>query len=406
MTFIKHSILFIRSNLKKLQRKWLSLPLLLLFPIILVSLIAFVAISIFTPHEQEPIHVGLVDLDQSPETEMVTEIIEESSQLGSFIKMESLTEAQAKTQIDDRLSAYVSFPKGFTESLYNGNSVTLSITGNPNKRTESYLVKELLDSIARHIRASQANILTINFYAKQMSLEPETRQDMLFQQFNNFLVYAVGKDKILDEEQISNNATSTPVHYYGLAAWFMIMTIWLLTFYLFFTNEEQKRMQDRMRLYGVKVLHQLTAKIITAFIFASMFAGILFYIYIALMDITLYGEDYVRIGIITVLYSLTYLFITAILEILFSGQKIRLLAQSIFTLVTLLASGAIVPTLYFPLYAQNLLPYFFASEGYHWLQEILLNGRLYADYVPMSLMLSSAILLMIGISLWKERAFQ
>src|SRR5699024_7831942 len=187
MTFVKHSLLFIRSNLKQLQSKWPALPLLLLFPVILISLVAVIAVSLVQPDENDPIHVGLVDLDKSQETETVISLIEESSQLGNFIKMEALTKDEASTQINKQLSAYISFPEGFTESLYTGDSVTLNITGNPGKQTESYLVKELLDSIARHIRAALANILTVNFYAKQLLIDSDVRHDMLFQQFNEFL---------------------------------------------------------------------------------------------------------------------------------------------------------------------------------------------------------------------------
>lgn len=311
----------------QLQRKWLSLPLLLLFPIILVSLIAVITISLFTSDEKKPITVGLVDLDKSEETEMVLDLIEESSQTGSYIKINKVTEEQATKQIDHQLSAYVTFPEGFTESLYNGNSVTLHITGNPNKRTESYVVKELLDSIARHIRASQANILTINYYAKQLSIDEETRQDMLFDQFTNFVLYTVGKDKIMDEEEITNNATNSPVYYYVLASWFTIVTIWLLAFYSFFTKDEEYRMKNRMRLYGVTQLRQIMAKIITTLGVTFICASIALLAFINIMDITLYGEDYLRIAMIISLYSITFLFGLAILETVVTGQKMRLLAQ-------------------------------------------------------------------------------
>ncbi|GGJ84511.1 hypothetical protein GCM10007063_03810 [Lentibacillus kapialis] len=406
MTSVKHSLLFIRSNLKKLQRKWLSLPLLLLFPVLLISLIAVMAVSIFLPDKSEPIHVGLVDLDKSQETETVINLIEESSQLGNFIKMKAVTKAEANEQINGHLSAYVSFPEGFTERLYNGDSVNLIITGNPEKETQSHLVKELLDSIARHIRASQANILTVNYYAKQLPIDRDTRHDMLLQQFNNFLIYTAGKDKMMDEEEINNAATSSPLAYYGLSAWFMMLTIWLLVLYSFFSNDEQFRIQNRMRLYGVTILQQLAAKITIAFILTSVLAGILLYTYDALMTISLYGEDYVRIALITGLHSIIYLSSLAILETIFMGQKIRLLIQSLFTLIVLLGSGAIIPTLYFPMYIQNLLPYFFASEGFHWLQEILLNGRLYADYIPLVMILAAAVTMLIGTSFWKERDFK
>ncbi|MBP1947734.1 ABC transporter permease [Virgibacillus litoralis] len=406
MHFIKHLFLFTNYNIKQLQRKWLTLPLLLLFPIILVSFIAIIAVSVFTPEEKETIYVGLIDLDKSDETELVLDLMEESSQLGSYIQIKKLTKEQAIHQIDGQLSAYVTFPEGFTESLYNGNQVTLNITGNPNKRTESYVVKELLDSITRHIRASQANILTINYYAKQLSIDNETRQDMLFNQFTNFLVYTVGKDKIIDEEKITNNATDSPVHYYGLSSWFTIITAWLLVFYSFFTKDEEYRIMNRMRLYGVTQIRQVMAKILTAFALTTICAIITLLALTKLIDVILLGEDYLRIAVIISLYSISFLFGLAILETVISGPKIRLLSQSLFAISTLLVSGAIIPTLYFPLYAQKLLPYSFAGESFRWLQEVVLNGRLYADYLPLSLLTIASFLLLIGLSMWKERVNQ
>lgn len=406
MHFIKHLFLFTNNNLKQLQRKWLSLPLLFLFPIILISLVAIIAISIIMPDEKQPIQVGLVDLDKSKETKMVVDVIEESSQIGSYIQINNLTEKQAIRKIDNQLSAYVTFPEGFTESLYNGKSVTLHITGNPNKRTESYVVKELIDSIARHIRASQANILTINYFAKQLPIDEQMRQDMLFDQFTNFVLYTIGKDKMMDEEQVINSATNSPVHYYGLSSWFTVLTIWLLTFYSFLTKDEAFRMKIRMRLYGVTQIQQITAKILTTSVVTFLCSGITFFAFIKIMNVTLYIEDYRRIAIIICLYSITFLFGLAFLETIVKGQKIRLLAQSLFTFITLLTSGAIVPTLYFPLYLQDILTYSFASEGYHWLQEVILNGRLYADYVPLTLLTIASALLFIGVSMWKERVIQ
>src|SRR5699024_2402508 len=119
------------------------------------------------------------------------------------------------------------------------------------------------------------------------------------QQFTAVRGCTGGKDEVGDEGRMGTVGTSSPVDYYSLAAWFMILTIWLLTFYSFFTNDEQVRMQNRMRLYGVTILQQLTAKITITFILTSIFAGIVLYTYTSFMAIPLYGEDYGRIVLIT-----------------------------------------------------------------------------------------------------------
>lgn len=406
MHLIKHLLLFTQNNFKQLKRKWLSLPLIILFPIILTGLCALIAVSIFIPDEQDPLQIGLVDKDKSEETKMVVDLIESSSQLGNYIQINNLTSEQADKQIDNQLSAYITFPKGFTESLYNGNPVTLHITGNPDKRTESYVVKELSDSIARHIRTSQANILTINYYAKQLEMGEKTRDDMLFNQFTNFILYTVGKDKIIDEEKITNNATNSTLHYYGLAGWFIITSVWLLAFYSFFTKNEELRIKNRMRLYGVTQIRQILAKMISAFTVTIISASITFIVLIRLTDITLLTEDFLRIAFIVSAYSISFLLGLAVLETIFTGQKIRLLMQSLFTFTVILLSGALIPTLYFPLYLQEVLPYSFPSIGFHWLQEVSLNSRAYVDYIPMLLLMTAGTLVFVGLSMWKERVSQ
>src|SRR5699024_12448444 len=103
MTFLKLTFLFIKSNLKKLQRKWISLPLLLLFPILIITMIAVIFIMLFTPSETNPIKVGIVNYDESQETKMVIELLESTSQFGEIIHVSAMDENKAKKYIDDTI---------------------------------------------------------------------------------------------------------------------------------------------------------------------------------------------------------------------------------------------------------------------------------------------------------------
>ncbi|WP_106496962.1 ABC transporter permease [Lentibacillus sp. Marseille-P4043] len=404
MLFINHLFLFIKHDFKKLRRKWPSLPLLLLFPIVIITLCSIMIVSFIDQDERDPIQIGLVDLDQSKETQLVVKLIEESSQLGNYISINALSKEKADSDLkQNNLSAYITFPQDFTEHLYHGKSVALHITGNPNKPTESFVIKELLDSVSRHIRAAQANILTINFFAKQLPMGTDELNDMLFDQFTSFVLYTIGKDKILDEETVTNRATNTPLHYYALASWFIIVTIWLIAFYSFLTRDDHVRMKQRMRLYGVSALQQLLAKIITTLTVTAFCAAFVLYAFQQFTDITLYKEDYGRIAIITLLYSFIFLQGLALIETIIQTQKLRLLMQSLFTGFTLFISGAIIPSLYFPTYLQTYLPYSFSNQAFHWLQEIVLNERFYADYLPLLCLTLAGFFLLSGVSLWKER---
>ncbi|WP_449355640.1 ABC transporter permease [Virgibacillus natechei] len=407
MHSIRHILLFMKNHVMQLKRKWLSLPLLFIFPVLIVGLIATIVITLILPPEDDPIHLGLVDLDQSNETQLMVNFIDESSLLGEYIQIHSMSEDEAIKAIEhNELSSYVIFPAGFTENLYQGTSVEFPVVGNHEEPTESYVIQGLIESVTRHISTAQANILTINHYARELGLDDEARNDLLFEQFQEFLFYTIGKDRVMNDEQLSNHATSSPMHYYGIAGWFIIITLWLLSIYNFLSKEESLRMKQRIKLYGVTEIRQVFARMFVTLLVTAVFSAGTFVLLQHALNFELIIDDYMRIMLITLLYSFVLLQSFAIMEIILASQKLRLLVQSLLCLILLLCSGAIIPTIYFPLHVQELLVYSFSHEAFNSLQEILLRGRLYADYLPLLLMIAVAFCIMMGLSLWKERLME
>ncbi len=403
MHVFKHIMLFTASYFKQLRRKWLTLPLILLFPMILISLIAILFVTFFLPSSHDPIQVGLVNLDQAEEMELVIEFMEDSEQLGDFIHIKTMSENEAVQKIEqNEISSYIIFPDGFTSHLYQGKSVDIPIVGNPEQKARSQIIKELIDSIIRHISVSQANILTINDYLKEMNLDTNKREELLFQYFKDFLFYTFGKDQMIQEEETHNVVTSKPVHYYVLAGWFMIMTIWIWSIYNFLFQDNSIRMKQRMRLYGVSEIQQITAKIIVTLSVTAVLGMSSFTALNPVFKQDFYVEDYIRIAFIICLFSIAYLELLAMSELIISSFKLRLFIQSIVTGLLLLLSGAIIPTIYFPLHWQNYFPYIFSYESFFWLQEIILNERLYANYVPLCLTALAGLFILISCSTWKE----
>lgn len=80
-------LLFITNNIKQLKRQWLSLPLLLLFPFILVGIIALLLFLTLTPSAKAPIIVGVVDENQSEETKLLTTLLTEAPVIAEHISM-------------------------------------------------------------------------------------------------------------------------------------------------------------------------------------------------------------------------------------------------------------------------------------------------------------------------------
>src|SRR5699024_6924561 len=179
--------------------------------------------------------------------------------------------------------------------------------------------------------------------------------------------------KIISEDTVKNYLSTSPVHYFCISSFFILLTTLLLVIYHFLYREEAARMKERMRLYGVTALQQIFARM-TVTLFITIIAGAAaFYGMVTLVGFELYAEDVIRISLISILYSIIFLLGLAILEMIIEAPRIRLLVHTLFTLLLIALSGAIIPTIYFPLYIQEFLTYIPSYEALFWLQEILLN---------------------------------
>lgn len=401
---MKFSHLFIKQHFSNLKRKWISLPLLLIYPLILIGLIVLIVMALITPTEDDPVTIGLIDHDQSQETELLVELIETTPQFGELVQITPMSEEEAIRGIKkNKLSAYIFFPDDFTNDLYTGQSTELGIVGNPQQKVKSELVKELIDSLTRHINTSQASILTINYYAAELGMPSSDRSDLIFEQFKDFLFDVLGKDTLLKEEQLDNIVTSSPLNYYSLAIWLIINTIWLLLLYTFFYQEENDRLEQRMMLYGVTKLQQISARVVVTSVISSILMILSFVGLTQLLNIDPVWSDYIKVICLMLLYSFCFLFLLALIELLVPSQKLRLMIQIILTMGLLLISGAIVPTIYFPLSVQDITPYMVSTLLFDELRDVLLNDRLFVDYLPLSLITLTALFILVGIALWKEK---
>lgn len=404
MQSIRNMLFFVKQyNKQLLKRKWATL-LLFLFPICLIGLLLILIAGLIIPVENEPIRVVLVDEDETKESSLLTSLLEETAPDNQFIQIDAMSKEHAESLMETNvISAYFLFPTGFTADLYEGNSVTIPIVGNPSKPTESYVVKELVESMSRLLATAQANILTINEFAKKIDMPIEEREEMLLHQFMDFTFYTLGKNKLLDEEVINNVVTSSPKHYYLLAGWFTLLSIWLLAFYTIAGKEEHEGMLVRMRLFGVTMWQRTFARILVALGGALLLAVLTFIAIEQFVHFDLFMLDYLRFALFTLLYALLFLIGIAVIDVLISSRKMMLLSQSLFTFIIIFASGAIIPTLYFPQSVQFLLPYIFSYESMNWMIDIILEERNYANYTFMVIATIIGMFILWLSSISKER---
>lgn len=404
MLSMRRILFFMRQYNKQLKKKWATLLLLFLFPIILIGSLLLLVAGLLLPEEDSPIRVALVDEDRTQETILFSGLLEETASDNQFIQIISITKENAvKLMEQNQISSYFTFPSGFTEDLYEGQSVTVPIVGNPSRPTDSFLVKELVESMMRYISVAQSTILTVNEYAKKTDMPKEERQEMMFQQFMDFSLYTLGKDKLVDEEMITNVATSSPTHYYILSGWFITMSVWLFAIYTILGKEEHSSMLIRMKLFGVTTWQRILARILVSLGYSLVVAAVAFFIIGEFVGFELFFIDYFRFGLFTILNALLFLVGIALIDVWISSRKVILLLQSFYTFVLIFTSGAVIPTLYFPQVIQGVLPYIFSYISLNWMIDIVLEGRNYANFTTLTVSATIGLLLLWLSTVGKER---
>lgn len=397
-------LFFTTEYLKQLKKKRATLLLLFLFPLILIGMFVGLAAGLIIPVEDSPIRVALVDEDQTKESKLISTLLTETANGQSYIEIFPASGEEAERLIArNEISTSFSLPKDFTDDLYEGESVIIPMVGNPSKPVDSFIAKQLVDSLARYISSAQANILVINDYAKETSMSRDERMEMMFEQFVDFSLFTLGKDKLMDEEVLKNAATSSPINYFVLAGWFIVLSVWLLSFYIVLVDDESTSMATRMRLFGVRIGQRVAGRLLVSLMVSTLFGGITFFLLIKFLQIEFFALDLTRFGIFTWLYAFILLCVIAMIDVWIPSKKVALFLQCSFVFIAILVSGALIPTLYFPQVFQGIVPYLFSTIALGWMMDLVLEGRNYANYTSLAIY-STIVCILLWLSLsWNER---
>ena len=86
MLSVRRILFFMQQYTKQLRKKWATLLLLFLFPIVLIGLLLGLVVGLLLPDEHSPIRVALVDEDRTKETRLFTGLLEETATDGHLFK--------------------------------------------------------------------------------------------------------------------------------------------------------------------------------------------------------------------------------------------------------------------------------------------------------------------------------
>nr|WP_281271282.1 ABC transporter permease [Jeotgalicoccus halotolerans] len=294
------------------------------------------------------------------------------------------------------------FPEKFTEKMMQAESSELEVVGNPDMQLESSVISSVIDTVVRHIRNSQANILTINHYAREFGMDEEAREELIFQEFVSQFIQVLSSDTLMNEHQTVQNF-STGNMYFIINGLFVIMSVWIYMLYIALMRDISSNLEDRMRVFGVTFLSQGIAKILTIGTIVTAVAALTTFGTLRLGGIELPAENLLRLLILLALYIFTTTIIMIIIDWLIPSFKISVIIQLTVLLLVVLFAGSILPRIYFPLYLDSLFEYMYSHQALSWMEEIILNGRFTMEIDIMTATLAALAILFLIASSLKER---
>lgn len=405
MRIMKHIFVFIANDISRLKRKWLTLPLILISPVIFIGLIIWMLSSLLSFDEAAKMSVGLVNLDDSDETAVIVSALAGSAEAADGLEIIEVSESEAKLTIEnDTLVSYIIFPGKFTEKMMKGESSELIVVGNPDMQLESYVISSVIDTVVRHIRNSQANILTINHYAREFGMTDEARQNLIFEEFVSQFIQVLSSDTLMDEHQKAQNISAGNM-YFIVNGLFIIMTVWVYMLYIDLMRDISSNLEDRMKVFGVTHLAQGLARVLSTGIIVTVASALFTYGVLTFGGIDLETENLLRLLILIALHIFITAMIMIIIDWLLPSFKISMVVQLAVLLMIILFAGSIIPRIYFPIYLDTFFDYMYSYQSLSWIEEIILNGRFTMEIDIMIATFGIAAVLLLVLSVLKERRF-
>lgn len=381
----------------------MTLPLILISPIVFAGLLLWILSSLLVFDEVDKMVVGLVNLDDSDETSMIVSALAESAEVADGLEIDEVSEADAENMItDNKLVTYIIFPEKFTSKMIQGKSSELEVVGNPNMQLESYVISSVIDTVVRHIRNSQANILTINHYAREFGMTDEAREELIFKEFVSQFIQVLSSDTLMDEQQTSQNINAGYM-YFIVNGLFIIMTVWVYMVYITLMRDVSKNMQDRMKISGATYFVQGIAKVFTVGTIVSLSAALLLGGALSISSSDLLWENILRVLFLLIMHIFITALIMIVIDWIIPSFKISMVIQLLAILLIVLFAGSIIPRIYFPLYLDPIFDYMYSYQALSWMEEIILNGRFIIEIDILMLTFSVLAALFIATSLFKER---
>lgn len=342
----------------------------------------------------DQVTIGLIDEENSLLSGMLVENFKGNKEFTSlFNLMTDSEEALLDLYDNNKLSAIVYIPDGFTESLLRFDNKPLRMILNPNYPLQNTVLKNIMSSYSEYIKSVDVGIYSLYNSLKNAGLDRETLNQINEQFSINMVMTALNRNVLYHHVPTDTFPSSTSINYFIYAIIILIILFIATSSSNILTDEDQQFTLQRYLVTGNNMTFFLLSKtvILTLNIMINIIPLMMIMPFIT--NITIGSYVFMFFFILLVVWFFTTL---SLLIGILVRKNMSSLVSSMITLFLGIIGGSFIPIQIMPKFIQDVAS---LTPNYWILRSCLLinNGLINTTvlYTSLSLLLSSIALLSI-----------
>ncbi|SDH42279.1 ABC-2 family transporter protein [Aneurinibacillus thermoaerophilus] len=242
--------------------------LLFLMPLFFIWLFAQ-ALSpyLFSSRYSQTFAIAFVDEDQTLNTQMISQQLEELDYMKGFITVHRVDRKRAMDMLaQNQIAGCIIIPKGFTASLYSGDNFPVTFIGNRSQKVQADQAKNQLISATNDLSAGQSGVKAVWYAARDGGATPQQLDRILKESVFDFMTRALGRNEIYDEVTLATIPDVSFPEYFTAALTIVFVSFLGVRGSRLLAEEKELGVLDRFRTLPGGVLSLYVGKFIAMFL--------------------------------------------------------------------------------------------------------------------------------------------
>ncbi|MDK9864635.1 ABC transporter permease [Staphylococcus sp. IPLA37010] len=368
-----------------LLKKW---HLFLYLVLIIIGLFSVLLVIQQFNQDDSKFRIGVVDRDQSTETALILKSMGNGTNLGKDISIKRYNKQEAHQLLKARkLEGYYVFEKGMTKSFYKNGNLPISVYTYDKQSTKSLVINQLTDSVYNRLMLSMGGGL-----AYTSLVEYAEKEDTMLL-LTDLLFTGLNRTGGFDYQPVQIYDTAS---YYVITGYLASIFIFALSLFSILKMNQVTALKSRLSMYHFSFEKLTLIRSLFTLFYTSIWAAVGLFWMLNVLPNDFESYNWSTLVIQLIYYTLMLIIWLTIIDLI-SFKWMNYILKSILSLVILLLSGLIIPTIYF----KHLFNGIFTTQPFSFVTnqmlEIILNN--YILETPLmfyiSLLLSFVVLIFV-----------